>query len=201
MTAEQSALLVADVQRDFCAGGTLAVPGADRIVPVVNGHIARAVARGMTVYAVRDWHPAVTKHFKEFGGPWPPHCIQNTEGARFHPKLLLPPGAIIITKGADPTAAGYSAFEGVTPEGRPFLEDLRARGIRCLFVSGIATDYCVRQSVLDALSAELEVAILDDAIAGVDAGESARAIEQMRKRGAAIAHGSDAYTVHCHARS
>lgn len=193
MTTEHAALLVADVQRDFCAGGTLAVQGGDDIVGPLNRYIEDAVAHGLTVYAVRDWHPPITKHFKAYGGPWPPHCIQDTEGARFHPQLRLPATAIVITKGADPDSAGYSAFEGRTPEGKPFPTELSERGIRSLFIGGIATDYCVRASVLDALSAGLEVTILEDAIAGVDPDESARAMAEMRTRGAAVGRGRDAF--------
>jgi nicotinamidase/pyrazinamidase len=182
-------LLVIDLQNDFCAGGALAVPNADRVVSALNEHIDEAVAHGVSIYASRDWHPPVSKHFKPYGGPWPVHCVKDTNGARFHPNLHLPATAIWITKGEDPASPGYSAFEGQTPDGTPLLADVRARGIGQLYVGGIATDYCVKHSVLDALSAGLQVTLLEDAIAGVDAEGSACAIVEMRRRGARVTAG------------
>jgi len=188
MTAPRSALLVVDVQKDFCPGGALAVPGGDRVVPVLNRHIAEASARGWPIYASRDWHPPVTRHFQASGGEWPPHCVQGSDGARFHDDLNLPPSAIVISKGHTPDAPGYSALEGSTPDGRTLLADIEARQIEHLYVGGLATDYCVKHSVLDARRAGLNVTVLADAIAGVEvtAGDSARAIEEMRAAGAHI---------------
>jgi nicotinamidase/pyrazinamidase len=186
ITGDGAALLVVDVQKDFCPGGALPVPDGDRVAGALNQYIEEAVAHGVSVYASRDWHPAVTKHFTPYGGRWPPHCVQDTDGARFHPNLRLPAAAVIITKGEDPESAGYSVFEGHTPDGRPFLTDLRQRKIRHLYVGGIATDYCVIYSVFDALSAGLQVTVLEDAIAGVDDDEAARALIQMRARGAHV---------------
>jgi nicotinamidase/pyrazinamidase len=181
----RAGLLVVDVQNDFCRGGALAVPNGDRVVDALNRYIHAAVARGMTVYASRDWHPAITTHFKPYGGPWPVHCVQGTAGASFHPDLRLPPTAVVITKGESADSPGYSAFEGRTPAGKSFLEDLRERGIDHLLVGGLATDYCVKHSVLDALSAGLKVTILEDAIAGVSPDDSDAALQQMHGRGAA----------------
>jgi nicotinamidase/pyrazinamidase len=184
----RAALLVVDVQRDFCPGGSLAVPHGDQVVPALNQHISNAGTRQWPVYASRDWHPPVTNHFKEYGGEWPPHCVENTEGARFHDKLRLPPSAVVITKGQDPDHPGYSAFQGKTPDGRSLLDDLRDRQVTHLYVGGLATDYCVKHSVLDALRAGLEVTVLGDAIAGVNLRpeDSARAIDEMRAAGAEI---------------
>lgn len=184
----QSALLVVDVQNDFCTGGALAVPQSERVIDALNRHIARASSSSTPVYASRDWHPPHTTHFKGLGGEWPVHCVQNSRGAEFHPALQLPTTAIVITKGDRADAAGYSAFEGTTPSGQTFLSDLRQRGITHLYIGGLATDYCVRASVLDALGAGLQVTVLDDAISGVDltAGDSDRAREEMRARGAVI---------------
>lgn len=179
-------LLIVDVQKDFCPGGALPVPDADRVVRALNRHIGDAGAHGAIVYASRDWHPAISTHFAPNGGPWPPHCVQGSDGARFHPGLRLPATAVLVTKGEDPGGAGYSVFEGHTPDGKPFLTDVRERGIHHLYVGGLATDYCVKQSVLDALSAGLQVSILEDAIAGVDADASARAVAQMRMNGAGV---------------
>jgi nicotinamidase/pyrazinamidase len=187
---DRAGLLIVDVQNDFCSGA-LPVPDADRVVNALNRYIDDAVARGATVYASRDWHPAVTTHFKPYGGPWPAHCVQDTDGAGFQPNLRLPSTAIVITNGESPDSPGYSAFEGRTPDGNPLLADLRERGIRHLYVGGLATDYCVKHSVLDALSAGLSVTVLEDAIAGVERENSARAIVEMRERGAHVATGAE----------
>jgi nicotinamidase/pyrazinamidase len=184
--ASHSALLVVDVQNDFCAGGALAVDSSVNVVAALNRHIPEFVRAGATIYASRDWHPLQTNHFKTHGGPWPVHCVQGTAGARFHPDLRIPADAIVISKGTDPADAGYSAFDGTTDDGRRFLDDLRQRHIDHLYVGGIATDYCVRHSVLDALDAGLTVTLLDDAIAGVDSRGSAEAIDEMRRKGAVV---------------
>lgn len=184
----RSALLVVDVQNDFCAGGALEVPGGDRVVAPLNRYIDEALAEGRPIYASRDWHPQVTRHFKAYGGAWPPHCVQGTPGAAFHPALRLPSSAIVITTGEGPEDEGYSALEGHTPEGTSFLADLRERQVEHLYVGGLATDYCVKHSVLDARRAGIEVTVLSDAIAGVEvqAGDSARAIEEMKAAGAQV---------------
>jgi nicotinamidase/pyrazinamidase len=178
------ALLIVDVQNDFCAGGALAVPDSARVVETLNGYLESAQQHGATIYASRDWHPAGTSHFEE----WPVHCVQQTPGARFHDDLRLPPGTIVVTKGDEPDEAGYSAFDGHTPDGTALETDLRNRGITHLVVGGLATDYCVRHSVLDGLAAGLEVTVLEDAVAGVDVnpGASARALAEMQDRGAAV---------------
>jgi nicotinamidase/pyrazinamidase len=187
-SAHRSALLVVDVQKDFCPGGALAVPAGDRVVPALNRHIAEADARGWPVYASRDWHPPVTRHFKPHGGEWPPHCVQNTEGAGFHRDLRLPDSAIIVSKGQAADSHGYSALEGYTPDGKTLLDELRERQIDHLYVGGLATDYCVKHSVLDARHAGLTVTVLGDSIAGVDVkpGDSSHAIAEMRAAGAEI---------------
>jgi nicotinamidase/pyrazinamidase len=188
MAGIDSALLIIDVQKDFCAGGALAVPNGDRVVPPLNRYITDAVKRGWPVYASRDWHPPVTKHFRQYGGLWPPHCVQGTEGATFHRELQLPASVIVVSAGDSPDSDGYSAFEGRLPDGTPFLDDLRKRGIRRLYVGGLATDYCVKHSVLDARRSGLEVTVLTDAVAGIDveAGDSERALNEMRAAGAEI---------------
>jgi nicotinamidase/pyrazinamidase len=192
----RAALLVVDVQRDFCPGGALPAPGCLRIIAPLNAYLARARALGMPVYASRDWHPAVTTHFKAYGGPWPPHCVQGTEGAEFHPSLELPGDTIVVSKGDDPERPGYSAFEGRTPDGRSLADDLRRRGIAHLYVAGLTTDYCVRQTVLDGLAAGLHVTVLTDAVAAIDArpGDGERALAEMSAKGAALAAGADCLT-------
>ena len=183
------ALVVVDVQRDFCPGGALPAPDGDRIVPALNRYLRDARRGGLLVYATRDWHPLVTNHFKAYGGEWPPHCVQNTEGAQFHPRLDLPSDAIVINKGDDPDRPGYSAFDGHTIDGKSFLRDVRERAVGHLFVAGIATDYCVKETVLDARDAGLHVTVLTDAIAGIDRqpGDAKRALGAMSSAGARLA--------------
>jgi nicotinamidase/pyrazinamidase len=181
-----SALLIVDVQNDFCTGGALAVPNSDHVVAALNRYIDEAVSRRVPVYASRDWHRATTTHFKPYGGEWPVHCVQETSGAQFHPDLRLPSDTVVVTKGEGADSAGYSAFEGRTADGVPLADDLRRRGVTHLYVAGLATDYCVKQSVLGALGEGLDVTVLEDAIAGVDLtpGDSTRAVDEMRRQGA-----------------
>ena len=188
-SAAHQALLVVDVQVDFCPGGALAAPAGDRVVPPVNRYIAGARRLGMPIYASRDWHPAVTTHFKAYGGEWPPHCVQNTGGARFHPDLELPRETIVITKGEDPERAGYSAFDGRTPDGRLLLTDLRDRRIDTVYVAGLTAEYCVKQTMVDAIQAGLHAVALTDAIAGINArpGDADRALEEIRRAGGELA--------------
>jgi len=189
----KSALLVVDMQNDFCPGGALAVREGDRIVSALNRYIEEFSKAGLPVFASRDWHPAVTKHFKQYGGVWPPHCIQGTRGAEFHPDLKLPPDAEIISKGMDPEADSYSAFQGVNDRGESLAEALKRRGVEHIYVGGLATDYCVKFSSLDALSSGFRVTVLEDAVRGVDLqpGDSERAIEEMKRAGAEVRTGAE----------
>ena len=166
------------MQRDFCPGGALAAEGGERILPALNRHLERGPRAAMTIYATRDWHPRDTSHFITFGGEWPPHCVQGTPGAEFHPGLQLPAGTIVVSKGMDPDHPGYSAFDGRTADGEGVRGRPRARGIARLLVTGIATDYCVKQTVLDARREGFEVAVLLDAMTRIDAqpGDVARAL-------------------------
>lgn len=189
-----AALLIVDVQNDFCSGGSLAVPGSEKVVDALNHYIEQATRHDLPIYASRDWHPAETNHFKDFGGTWPVHCVQGTPGALFHPNLQLPATAAVVSKGDARDEHGYSAFEGRISDGTPLADDLRARGITHLYVGGLATDYCVKQTVLDARQAGLAVTVLEDAIAGVDIqpGDAARAVDEMRARGATVVPHADA---------
>jgi nicotinamidase/pyrazinamidase len=189
----RDALVVVDLQNDFCPGGALAVRDGDAIVPVVNRYLERFASAGAPVFLTRDWHPPVTTHFQAYGGVWPPHCVQGTRGAEFHPGLKPPAGAEIVSKGMDPTRDSYSAFQAEDPAGPPFPAVLTSRGVRRLYVGGLATDYCVRASVLDALNAGFEVVVLGDAIGAVDLkpGDGARAMEEMRSAGAKFATVND----------
>jgi nicotinamidase/pyrazinamidase len=181
------ALIVVDVQNDFCPGGSLAVPLGNEVVPVLNEYIQRALAAGMPIFASRDWHPAETKHFAAQGGPWPPHCVQGTWGAEFNPYLELPGAAHVVSKGAGTEDDGYSAFEARLPDdGRTLREALRALGVTRVHVGGLATDYCVKATVLDALNDGLETHVLTDASRPVDVqpGDGERALRLMLDAGA-----------------
>jgi nicotinamidase/pyrazinamidase len=175
----RDALVVIDVQNDFLPGGSLAVPGGDEIIPVLDEYVRRAGASGAHVLATRDWHPPRHCSFRERGGPWPPHCVQGTPGAEIAPGLQLPPGALILSKGSDPDRDAYSAFEGTTLD-----TVLRALGVDRLLVGGVATDYCVLQTVRDARTRGYGVLLLDDAVRGVDAARSAAARDEMIALGA-----------------
>ena len=185
----RAALLIVDVQNDFCPGGALAAPGGAAIVPALNRYIADARARGSTIVASRDWHPSETTHFVAKGGKWPPHCVQDTPGAAFHSALRLPRDTTIVSKGDAGDREGYSACEGHTVDGRSLADNLRAHDIDRLFVGGIATDYCVKHTVLDALANGFHVTVLTDAITGIDVtpGDATRAVDAMQAAGATLA--------------
>lgn len=182
----QKALVIVDLQNDFCPGGALAVADADTVVPVLNRLIDFALRTGMPVFASRDWHPAETGHFRQFGGVWPVHCVQGTKGAEFHPDLRLPPVAIVVSKGMDPFRDDYSAFQAVAGDGRQLGLLLRERGVTEILVGGLATDYCVKETVLAGLNLGFRVVFVEDASRGVDLqpGDSARAVGQMLAAGA-----------------
>ena len=183
---KNSALVIVDVQNDFCPGGALPVPEGDTIVPILNKYIEKFQKAGLPIYASRDWHPEKTKHFKAFGGLWPPHCVQVTKGAEFHPDLKLPKETTILTKGEDPNEDSYSGFQAHDPEKISLTESLRKKKVKNLYVGGLATDYCVKATVLDALKEGFKVTVLIDAIRGVDvkSGDSINALKEMEKKGA-----------------
>jgi len=175
------ALVIVDVQQDFLPGGALAVPQGDEVVPVLNRYLERFTAAGLPIYATRDWHPPDHCSFQGQGGPWPVHCVAGTPGARFADALLLPPDTIIISKGTDSRREAYSGFAGTDLEDR-----LRQADIHRLWIGGLATDYCVKQTVSDALQRGWDVLLLTDAVRAVDAeaGDGRRAIEAMVRAGA-----------------
>ncbi|OLC13976.1 MAG: nicotinamidase [Candidatus Rokubacteria bacterium 13_1_40CM_69_27] len=189
----RDALVIVDVQNDFCPGGSLAVPGGDDVVPVLNRYAERFARRGAPVFASRDWHPAQTRHFQAYGGVWPPHCVQGTPGAEFHPGLVLLSATEVVSKGMDPADDAYSCFQAETADGMPFAAALGERGVGRLFVGGLATDYCVKATALDALKEGFEVVVLEDAIRAVDVapGDGARALGAMKEAGARVARLED----------
>ena len=180
---KKKALIVVDVQNDFCPGGSLAVTRGDEVVAPLNKLIKEFLDRGEPVFKTRDWHPAKTKHFKAYGGVWPVHCIQGTHGAEFHPDLIDDPRITIISNGIDDSADGYSGFDGTQ-----LAQLLRAQGVEEVWIGGLATDYCVKHTVLDALQEGFRVKALADAMRAVNVNpaDGARAIEEMREAGAEI---------------
>ncbi|HEV2706683.1 MAG TPA: bifunctional nicotinamidase/pyrazinamidase [Pyrinomonadaceae bacterium] len=176
------ALLVVDVQNDFCPGGALGVAGGDEVVAPLNNLIDEFLARGELVVKSRDWHPSRTKHFQAYGGTWPVHCVQHTHGAEFHEGLKDDPRIVVVSKGTGDEDS-YSAFDGTD-----LLSLLHERGVEEVWVGGLATDYCVKNTVLDALRSGFRVVAIEDAMRAVnlqpDDGQCA--LEEMRAAGAAI---------------
>jgi nicotinamidase/pyrazinamidase len=189
-----TALLVVDVQNDFAdPEGSLFVRGGEEILPRLNRQIREALAAGATVVFTQDWHPEHTPHFRTDGGIWPVHCVRDTWGADLHPALHVPPDAPVVRKGVD-GGDGYSGFGVRDPEtGRveaTQLEPLlREREVERVLVTGLATDYCVKETVLDARRLGFETVVLLDAVRAVDLepGDGERAMERMREAGAEIA--------------
>lgn len=186
--SQGDALIAVDVQNDFLPGGALAVPQGQQVLAPLNRAIALFAARGLPIYATRDWHPPDHCSFHPRGGPWPPHCIAGTPGADFAPALALPASATVISKATSPERDAYSGFEGT---------DLAARlardGVVRVMVGGLATDYCVLNTVRDALAAGLQVLLLGDAVRAVEArpGDGAAALAEMERRGAVQTTTSD----------
>lgn len=175
------ALLVVDVQVDFCPGGALPVPKGDAIIPYLNQCIKAAGEAGVAVIASRDWHPRRHPSFEAEGGEWPPHCVQDTEGAKFHPQLALPAGAIKVSKGVRFDQDQYSVFDET---GLAAL--LGKDGVERLWVGGLAQDVCVHASVLAACEEGFEVHLLAAATRPIDAQQGEEALEEMRAAGAVI---------------
>ncbi len=162
----RAALIVVDLQNDFCPGGALAVPEGDRIVPLVNS-LAQAFARaGRPVVATQDWHPPDHVSFRERGGPWPPHCVQGTSGADLHPELRREPITHIVRKAYRSDQEAYSGFQGTG-----LAELLRGLGVEEVYVCGLATDYCVHATALDASRAGFRTAVVEDATRPVYPGQ------------------------------
>ena len=185
----QDGLIVVDLQVDFCPGGALAVTEGDEIVSSVNGLLE---IPGWMKVATRDWHPADHMSFQAQGGFWPVHCVAETAGAAFHPSMNTPDVEMVVSKATIRDAEAYSGFDGTT-----LADDLRAAGIGRLFVCGLATDYCVRATALDARREGFEVVVMEDAIraVNVELDDGKNAIEEMRVAGCAFALSSDIRSV------
>jgi nicotinamidase/pyrazinamidase len=175
------ALIVVDVQNDFLPGGALGVPHGDEVVPVLNRYIERFDRLGLPIVATRDWHPADHCSFAARGGPWPPHCVAQTRGAQFSPALKLPVGTRVVSKATTPDDEAYSGFHGTQLD-----RDLRELNVKRVFIGGLATDYCVLNTVKDARKLGFDVVLLRDAIRPVEvkAGDGERAEAEMLELGA-----------------
>ncbi len=177
------ALVLVDVQNDFLPSGALAVPRGDEVVAPLNRSIGEFERQGLPIFATRDWHPRDHCSFRAQGGPWPPHCIAGSQGAEFAARLQLPHDVHIISKATRPDTDAYSGFQGTD-----LAQQLRRLACTRVFIGGLATDYCVRATALDALAAGFEVVVLVDAVRAVDVhpGDGQRALQEIGARGAQV---------------
>lgn len=180
--APGDALILVDPQIDFCPGGALPIEGGDEVMPVLNRWIHAALAARIPVFVSRDWHPEGHLSFREQGGPWPPHCLQDSEGARFHPRLDLPENAVKVTKGVRFDQDQNSAFDQTG-----LADELRRRGIRRIWVGGLAMDVCVAATVMDGCREGFEVRLIENGTRPVTAKGGRDSLEKMKQAGAVIA--------------
>lgn len=181
------ALIIVDVQNDFLPGGALAVNDGDAVIPVINEYMRIITTNALPIFATRDWHPAGHCSFVDNGGPWPNHCVANSPGAQFAEDLALPDDVTIVHKGTDVDKEAYSGFQNTD-----LADQMHAHGVKRVFVGGLATDYCVLNTVNDALAEGFDVILLTSAIRAVnlDPGDGNRAIKLMLERGAIKHDGS-----------
>ena len=175
----EEALIVVDMQRDFMPGGALPVPEGDEIIPRCNEYIKEFRKRGALIVATRDWHPPNHISFRERGGPWPKHCVRDTPGAEF--VVELPADAVIISKATEPDKEAYSGFEGTN-----LAEILRKNGVRRVYVCGVATEYCVKATALDAVKHGFETYLLRDAVKGITPEGELEALREMERAGVKV---------------
>lgn len=189
MKFNNAALLLVDIQNDFCPGGALAVRDGDAVVPVAN----RLMPLFPVVVATQDWHPTDHCSFRTQGGPWPPHCVQGSPGAELHRQLDSSHITFSVRKAFTRDADAYSEFAGVDENGRSLDELLRKRGVKRLFVVGLATDYCVRATVLDGLKLGYEVTVVTDGVRAVNVkpDDGATALKEMAAAGAKLVESKD----------
>ena len=182
---KKQALLIFDVQNDFCPGGSLAVENGDEVVPPLNRLIHQFIEERKLIFKTRDWHPPKTKHFAEYGGIWPIHCVQNTKGAEFHPELRDDAWIRVISKGLGDTDC-YSSFDETD-----LAQQLHSEAVEEVLIGGLTTDYCVKTTTIDALKEGFRVKVMGVAIRAVELqpGDGERAIEEMRSAGAEIVNG------------
>lgn len=177
------ALIVVDLQKDFCPGGALAVPEGDQVVGVMNRWIRAAERVGAVIVISRDWHPPNHCSFETEGGPWPVHCVQNTPGAEYHANLYFPLCAFYVDKARDPDRESYSDFAGTG-----LSQSLRRSEVQRIFIGGLALDYCVKATALDGLAEGFEVHLILPATRAVNVnpGDGTKAINEMRSAGVSI---------------
>jgi len=183
---ESSALIIVDVQNDFLEGGVLGAPSSRLIIPIINQYIRVFEEKNIPIYATRDWHPPDHISFIMRGGRWPPHCVKGTPGAEFPKELRLPKSTHIVSKATEPDLEAYSGFQGTDLE-----QTLKLSGTTELYVCGIATEYCVRSTVLDAIKKGFSTTLLLDAIAPIERSDSESAIKEMRQGGCKVARLDD----------
>ena len=179
--SSKDALIIADIQNDFLPGGALPVDQGDQIIPVLNEYAKAFKKADAKILASRDWHPPKHISFTAQGGPWPPHCVKETEGAKFSPDLKLPEGTTVVSKATDSGKEAYSVFDGTE-----LGEQLKSQGVTRIFIGGLATDYCVVNSVIDAHKMGFDVVVLVDATRGINVkpGDVDLAFETIRRNGA-----------------
>jgi nicotinamidase/pyrazinamidase len=175
---ESDALLIVDVQNDFFPDGALPVAGSDAVLPRVNALIEEAERAGALIVAQRDWHPPNHISFIQQGGPWPRHCVQNESGAAFHRDLRLPPDALIVSKADQPDLEQYSAFDRSS-----LADDLRRRGVKRVWICGLALDFCVKATALDSVAAGFPTVLVTSATAPVTAEGGAAALVELARAG------------------
>jgi nicotinamidase/pyrazinamidase len=187
----RTALIVVDVQRDFCEGGSLAVAGGAAVAAAITEWVASETGRHyLLVVASRDWHVDPGSHFAargvapDYASTWPRHCVAGTAGAEWHPDLRLPDGVVVVSKGE--RAAAYSAFEGRDDQGRPLADVLRTAGVGGVDVAGIASSYCVRATALDAVQAGFGTRVLTDLVADVDPAATPATWAELRSAGVTL---------------
>ena len=191
-----STLIIVDVQNDFCPGGALAVPNGDEVIDVINDWIKLALVSNHLVVASRDWHPANHCSFKDQGGLWPTHCVQNTVGSEFHPSLCLPSDVMVVNKGFDVNKEAYSAFSGVLDStGESLFNALNNQSVTDVYVCGLALDYCVHATAMDALRAGYRVHVILPGCRGIDKVKSNSCIEELAQQGAISIYSRRAH--HC----
>lgn len=175
----KKALVVVDMQNDFCPGGSLGIKDADKIIPVINRWIANFTVENSPIVFTRDWHPENHCSFIS----WPIHCVANTKGAEFHPEVKKPDTAIVITKADTPDNEAYSSFEGTELHSK-----LKSLGVEEVYVCGLATDYCVKNTAIDALKLGYKVILIEDGMKAVNisADDGKNAIAELEKKGASI---------------
>ncbi|HKM65967.1 MAG TPA: isochorismatase family protein [Candidatus Acidoferrum sp.] len=178
----KSALVVVDMQRDFCEGGALAAANTPSLLQPLKNYIDEARRHGVLIVYTQDWHPANHSSFKVNGGPWPVHCVANTPGAELMPPLVAQAGDVVIHKGVGVDGAAYSGFDEATLE-----QQLREKGIDRVGVAGVATEYCVRATALDALKAKFETTMLEDLVRAVQDKDVPTAVADLKQAGGKLA--------------